>query len=318
MLPLTWAGPASAFTTKVVATDQTDAHLLDPWGLAASSGSPWWVANAGSGTTTLYAGDGTPSALVVANPGMPTGTVFNGTGGFLVFSSPATFIFANRDGTIRAWASSAGTSAVTLVNESGIASYTGLTIDATSSGNDLLATDFQSAFVAVFDDEFHAQSPGRFTDPALPAGYAPFNVRDLGGTIFVSYAQRGASGEVVAGRGKGVVAAFDPDGAFLHQVASGGPLNAPWGMALAPKGFAPFGGDLLVANSGNGQIHAYRWNGTTYKHDGVVQAAGGKALRIAGLHGIEFGNGGNAGPTKRLYFTAGPGGGGRLGFLKPA
>jgi uncharacterized protein (TIGR03118 family) len=318
-----WAGPANAattnaFTAKVVATNASDANLVDPWGLAASTGSPWWVANAGSDTTTLYTADGTPNALVIANPGMPTGTVFNGTGGFQMLGTPATFIFANRDGTIRAWAPTAGTNVLTTVNKTGSASYTGVTIDASSTGTILLAANFLSGLIDGFDDGFHQETLTGFIDPVLPAGYAPFNVRRLGGTVFVSYAERGTSGEVVIGKGKGVVAAYDPNGGFLTQVASGGPLNAPWGMALAPNRFAPFGGDLLVANSGNGQIHAYRWNGQAYTHDGVVRGANGKPLRIAGLHGIEFGNGGNAGPKTRLSFTAGPNGGGELGFLKPA
>lgn len=324
VLALVVASPANAaagnaFTTKVAASNSTDANLVDPWGLAASSTSPWWVANGGSGTATIYAADGTPNALVVATPGTPMGVVFNDTGRFIVNASPATFIFGDRDGTIRAWVPTAGTSAVTMLNDTGFAAYTGITLEASAAGATLLAADFRNAMIVPIDDGFHHTTlAGGFVDPTLPSGYAPFGVRNIGGTVFVSYAVRSASGDAVPGKGNGVVAAFDTGGHFLREIASGGPLNAPWGMTVAPKGFAPFGGDLLIANTGNGQIHAYRWNGAAYTHDGVLQAAGGKPLKIAGLHGIEFGNGGNAGPKGRLYFTAGPGGGGRLGFLKPA
>jgi uncharacterized protein (TIGR03118 family) len=315
----------NAYAVKVVAADRSgtaphvDANLVNPWGLAASSGSPWWVANAGTNTTSLYAADGTPNALIVSNPGTPAGIVFNNTSGFAAAGAQTLFIFANRDATIRAWAPAFGTSVATAAN--GFGSHTGLAIDPAASGPLLVVANFGDGSVDTYNSEYGLFFAGLFVDPTLPSGYAPYNVQNLGGTIFIAYAQRSSGGAVVPGAGHGIVAAFGTDGQFQRVVANaGGPLNAPWGMAMAPASFGAFAGDLLVANSGNGQIHAYRWTGTAYKHAGVLRDAGGAALKIPGLHGIAFGNGGTAGPTGRLYFTAGPGKGahGQLGFVKPA
>jgi uncharacterized protein (TIGR03118 family) len=312
----------NVYAVKVVAADagaapHTDANLVNPWGLAASSGSPWWVANQGTNTTSLYAADGTPNALVVSNPGTPAGIVFNNTSAFVINGLATQFIFADRNATIRAYSSSFGTSTVTTAFGTG--SFTGLAIVA---GPSLVVANFGDGVVAGFDSSFHAMSLGsKFVDPTLPAGYAPYNVQNLGGTIFIAFAQRSTAGAVVVGRGLGIVAAFDSQGNFLRVVAkNGAALNAPWGMALAPASFGLFAGDLLVANTGNGQIHAYRLTGGIYKHDGVLRLADGTPLKVPAIHGIAFGNGGTAGPAGRLYFTAGPGKGahGQLGYISPA
>jgi uncharacterized protein (TIGR03118 family) len=157
--------------------------------------------------------------------------------------------------------------------------------------------------VDVWDGNF-AQIFGGFVDPTLPSGYAPFNVQNIGGNIFVAYAQQDALKEdEVAGPGFGYVSMFDPLGAFLGRFASGGALNAPWGLALAPSAFGAFGGDLLVGNFGDGRINAF--DPVTGLFEGALAQADGTPLEIDGLWGLRFGNGGTGGDPNTLYFTAG-------------
>jgi len=319
------AATLNSYSIKKATADQSgkaphvDANLVDPWGLAASTGSPWWVANAGTGTSAVYAADGTPSALVVAAPTSPTGIVFNGGSGFVAGNGTrALFLYCTLDGSIRAWNSAMGTTSE-IVALGTPAVYTGLAIDSTSHGDYLLAANFLTGAVEVFDTNFEqTHLTGAFVDPNLPAGYAPFGIASIGGSIFVTYALQSVSGLDAPGAGHGVVAAYDSDGALLATVATAGPLNSPWGLAKAPKSFGRFGGDLLVGNSGNGRINAYRWTGSQYVHHGLLRLSDGTPLAVSGLHGLAFGNGGNAGPKSRLYFAAGPGKGahGRLGWIR--
>jgi uncharacterized protein (TIGR03118 family) len=294
-----------------------DSHLVNGWGITAGPTTPWWVANNGTDTSSLYRGDGTIQALVVAVPGGPTGTVFNGTTSFVVSSGTASgaarFIFANEDGEIRGWnpAVPAAGSTVTEVGaaaEDG-ASYKGLAIGSVGSANYLYAADFHNAKVDVFDGAFDLQTwAGAFVDPGIPAGYAPFGIQNLNGTIFVTYAKQDAdAGDEVAGEGFGFVSAFGTDGSFQGRVASGGALNAPWGLAWAPaSGFGRFSGDLLVGNFGDGRINAYAWTPGGWEARGHLKTANRHPLVIDGLWGIGFGNGAASGPTTTLYFAAGP------------
>jgi uncharacterized protein (TIGR03118 family) len=185
--------------------------------------------------------------------------------------------------------------------------YKGLAIADTAAGPRLYAADFHNARVDVFNGSF-GLVPGGFVDPALPAGYAPFNVQTIGDRVFVAYAKQDEDAEdEVAGQGTGFVAAYDLAGNLLERVAQHGQLNAPWGLALAPNGFGRFAGDLLVGNFGDGQINAYEElpNGR-FAHRGELRGSDGKPLAIDGLWALRFGNGGNAGPTDTLFFTAGP------------
>ncbi|MFL6261317.1 MAG: TIGR03118 family protein [Thermoanaerobaculia bacterium] len=293
-----------------VPAEHVDPDLVNGWGLAASAAGPWWVNAADSGKSLLYNGEGVKNALVVAVPGAPTGIVFNGGSSFVIPSvGPARFLFASEDGTISAWSPSLApnTQAVVVVDRSAAgASYKGLAIDSTSAGTRLYAADFHNARVDVFDGSFApVTAAGAFTDPGLPAGYAPFGIQTLAGSVFVAYAKQDEEGEEeVAGEGLGVIDKYDLAGRLLARVATGGALNAPWGMALAPAGFGRFSGKLLVGNFGNGRINVF--DPVTFEPKGHLKGTNGKAIVIDGLWGIAFGNGGTAGPKTTLFFAAGP------------
>ncbi len=285
----------------------TDALLKNPWGISFSATSPFWIANAGSGTSTLYAGhdasDFMKNALEVAVPPAPTGTVFNGTTDFVLSNGqPGRFLFDGLDGSIFGW--NGGTAAEREVTVTG-AVYTGLALGSSDLGNVLYAANVTQGTIDVFDTTFTHINPSpqffAFSDPNLPAGltpYKPFNIENLGGTLYVTYRN---SADPEHG---GIVDAFDQNGNFLRRVVSGG-VNAPWGMALAPEGFGDFGGALLVGNFGlgDGQINAFDPN--TGQFLGYVTDANGVPLAIEGLWALAFGNGGSGGDPNTLYFTAG-------------
>ena len=232
-------------------------------------------------------------------------------------SGPALFLFASEDGKIRGWnpnvpsTSPPSTKAFVVVDRTGAgAVYKGLAIASSGGNNYLYATDFNNGRVDVFDGSFNRQQwMGAFTDPTLPSDYAPFGIQAANGMIFVTFAKQDPnSTDELHGRHFGYVDAFATDGAWIARVASGGPLNAPWGIAWAPDNFGQFSGDLLIGNFGSGRIDAYRLTGSGWMFDGTVKNAQGRAITIDGLWGLAFGNGGAAGPTNSLYFTAGPDG----------
>jgi uncharacterized protein (TIGR03118 family) len=298
------------------AAPTTDSNLVNAWGLTASSTSPWWVADNGTDRSTLYNGNsGAIVPLVVQVGGGPTGAVFNGTASFVVqsgaVSGPARFIFASEDGTIRGWnpAVSPTVAQVAVDRSSAGAIYKGLAIAQTASGPQLYAADFHNAQVDVFGGSWNlVGGAGSFVDPSLPAGYAPFGIQTIGSRVFVSYAKQDEEAEdEIAGQGLGFVDVYDTAGDLLGRVAQHGQLNAPWGLAVAPASFGRFGGDLLVGNFGDGEINAYEELGNgQFEHRGELRGADGKTLAIDGLWALEFGNGGQAGPTGTLFFTAGP------------
>lgn len=303
----------------------TDPNLIDPWGIANSATSPYWISDQGTDKSTLYNGAGTPSATVVTIPpvGMPSGptgmiAVPSGTTGFVVPGTTTTahFIFSTLDGTIAAWAS--GSTAVTAATIPA-ASFTGLAFANNGSANYLYTSNFVSGgSIMVFDFTFHPTSlAGSFTDPGLPANYAPFNIQLLGSSLYVTYAQVGAPGGAVVGAGLGYVDAFDVNGNFLQRLTSNGPLNAPWGITMSPAGFTAFPSALLVGNFGNGQINAF--NPTTGSFLGAVSDSEGRPLVNAGLWALEFGNGNTGSSPTTLYFTAGINGGndGLFGAITP-
>jgi uncharacterized protein (TIGR03118 family) len=295
-----------------------DPNLINAWGLVAGPSSPWWVADNETSVSTLYTGDGTPLSLIVLVAGNPTGAVFNGGPGFIVTdgtnSGPSVFMFATESGTILGWNPSVppppfSTQAFVVADRSGVgAKYKGLAIASTPDGDFIYATDFHNARVDVFDSDFNLVSaPGAFVDPKLPAGFAPFGIREIGGAVFVTYAKQDADQEDdVAGQGLGFVDMFDTGGGFLGRVATRGQLNSPWGLALAPESFGRFGGDLLVGNFGDGHINAYELSHGAYHHRGELRGPDQKKLAIDGLWALSFGNGAAAGSTDTLFFTAGP------------
>ena len=302
-----------------VPADRTDPNLVNGWGLTAGPTTPWWVADNGTDVSTLYQGDGTPASLVVSVPGAPTGAVFNGGSGFVVSSGhtsgPARFIFATESGTILGWSPAVpppapATAAIVGADRSHVgAIYKGLAIASTGHGDLLYATDFHNARVDVFDSSFDLVTPpGSFVDPGLPRGFGPFGIQNIGGNIFVTYAKQDEDAEDdVAGHGLGFIDMFDTSGHFIQRVASRGPLNAPWGLALAPTGFGHAAGDLIVGNFGDGLLHAYRPTASgPFEGQGALLGPDHHAIQIDGLWGIGFGNGSASGPTTTLYFAAGP------------
>jgi len=304
---------------------RTDSHLVNPWGIASSASSPFWVADNHTGVSTLYDSSGAPQSLVVTVPpapsapagtdGSPTGIVFNGSTDFEVSSgSPARFIFATEDGTISGWAPSSGTAAVVKVDNSPSgAVYKGLATGNNGTSNFLYATNFHANSVNVFDATYApATLAGSFSDPTVPMGFAPFNIQNIGGVLYVTYALQDADRhDDVPGPGNGFINKFDLNGNLLGRFASNGTLNSPWGVVLAPAGFGEFGGDLLVGNFGDGRINAF--DPVSGAFLGQMKDGSGNPITIRGLWGLRFGNGGNGGDPNTLYFAAGiPGPSGML------
>lgn len=273
----------------------------------------FWINDNHSGFSTVYNSDGSLVSTVAGvppagggkPPGSPTGIVYNGSTNFQVAPGlPARFIFATEDGTISGW--NAGTNAVLKVDRSAEHSvYKGLAIANLNGTNFLYAADFFNNSVDVFDDHFNRiEAQDQFVDPALPIGFAPFGIRAIAGLIYVTYARQDADKQDdVAGAGNGIVNVFLRDGQFVRRFASGGLLNSPWGIAMAPAGFGTFGGALLIGNFGDGTIQAF--NPSTGRLLGRLLDAEGFPIRIEGLWDLAFGNGGRAGDTGRLYFVAG-------------
>jgi uncharacterized protein (TIGR03118 family) len=288
----------------------TDPNLVNPWGLSASPTSPLWVADNGTDKSTLYSGGVRRSVPMIVplvvdiTGGAPTGTVFNPTSGFPVNNAPAKFIFDSEAGTITAW--NAGTTAQTVVPNTTGAIYKGLAIAGKGKDALLYAADFHNAKIDVFDEAFaKVTAPGGFVDPNLPAGFAPFNVQEIAGRIVVAYAKQDADAEdEVAGAGLGYVDVFDTSGHLLRRLISQGNLNAPWGLALAPRHFGAFSGDLLVGNFGDGAIDAY--DPRTGQLQGPLMNKDGNPIKINGLWALRFGNGTFGTPTT-LIFSAGIG-----------
>jgi uncharacterized protein (TIGR03118 family) len=319
-----------------------DPNLLNSWGLAFTPASPLWVADNNSGVATLYSispggSTATKVPLTVTVPGgrastndgsSPTGQVFNPTTGFVVTtpgvgSGPALFIFSSESGQISAWNPAAdpvsgGASTATLEHSSPTAVYKGLAIATTDDGTFLYATNFHDGTVDVFNSNFQlVPSAGGFTDPNLPPGYAPFGIQNINGLIYVSYAlQNAAKHDDVAGTGHGFIDIYTSNGFLLQRLVTRVDLDSPWGMAVAPTGFGPFGGDLLVGNFGNGEIHAFGlFSGVPL---GTLRTPDHQPIQIDGLWGLKFGTA-TTGGTGTLLFSSGPNGeaDGLVGAINP-
>jgi uncharacterized protein (TIGR03118 family) len=303
---------ADSFTQTNLVSDipglaaNTDPNLKNPWGVAFSATSPFWTSDQRTGLSTLYNAAGVPQALVVTIPGSatppsgPTGMVFsNQAGSFLVNGNPATFIFDTLNGTLAGW--NGGTTAVQMAATTG-AIYTGLA-SASAGGSNFLyaANSAPGGQINVFNSAWApVASPGGFTDPNLPAGLVPFNIQNIGGNLYVTYAQLGPGGTPLPG---GVVDEYDANGSFLKRIATGGPLSAPWGIVLAPSSFGSFSNDLLIGNFGNGEILAY--DATTDLFLGTVNGANGQPLINDHLWALETRAGVNGFDPNAVYFAAG-------------
>ncbi len=297
--------------TNLDSNQAKTAKFMDPlqvngWGLARSSGSPFWVSDQGSGWSTIYTGKGVKQGLEVlipsatgAGPGQPTGIVANGSSDFQIGGQDSHFLFATLDGTISGWAPGTNPNdAIIVVNNSASGSmFTGLAVTNRPSGNLLYAADLANNVVDVYDGSFTLVNS--FTDSTLPAGNVPFGIQDIGGLVYVAFAQADESPG-------GYIDIFREDGTFVKTLAAGKPLNQPWGFAVAPKNFGPLSNTLLVSNNTNsGTINGF--NLETGQFVGTVEDTNGKDIVINQLWGIEFGGGAaNNGKTNQLFFTAGP------------
>ncbi|HET8951672.1 MAG TPA: TIGR03118 family protein [Solirubrobacteraceae bacterium] len=291
----------------------TDPNLVNAWGLSFGPNTPAWVADNGTGLSTLYSGASasvkgvTTVPLVVKIPqGAPTGTVFNGGAGFKIDGSPSAFLFSSEAGVISGWNPAFGTDARVGASAMG-AVYKGLAIASTPEGQRLYATDFHGNRVDVWNDTFApAGKPGAFTDPNVPKGFAPFGIQTVGGRIVVTYAKQDADAmDDVHGAGLGFVDLYDTSGTLIKRLVSRGPLNAPWGIAQAPKHFGKASKDLLIGNFGDGRINAF--NPKNGRFEGALRKGKrGPRVTIDGLWALEFGNG-TIGTPQTLLFTAGPG-----------
>jgi uncharacterized protein (TIGR03118 family) len=296
----------------------TDSNLLNPWGMAAGPNTPVWVSDNGADVATLYQG-GLKKMPVSAVPlvvnipgGEPTGQVFNPTDGFVVHSGmssgPAAFIFASESGNITGWnrnvppppPSNQAQPAASTPD----AVYKGLAMASSGGKQYLYATDFHHNRIDVFDSSFMpATLSGSFTDPGLPAHFAPFGIQAFGNFLVVTYAMQDADAhDDVAGPGNGFVDVFRSNGDFVRRLISRGALNSPWGLAIAPSGFGEFSHALLVGNFGDGTIHAY--SPFSGRFLGTLEGKHGMPLQNDGLWGLRFGNGVAASP-RTLLFTAG-------------
>ena len=318
-----------------------DPNLVNPWGISRSSASPWWVSDNNAGDSTLYSGTGqiipiNGNGIVTIPPpkgapagfiSSPTGTAFNGSTEFVLpmpNGKPAAFIFATEDGTISGW--NGGPSAFLAVdnNDNGSSNgavYKGLTTADLNGQRFLYVTNFRTGHVEVYDTNFNrvkltdeAFDPGSDGDhdgddgpgkERIPAGFAPFNIQNIGGSLFVTYAKQDASRhDDVGGAGNGYVEIFTPAGKYIGHLEHGEWLNSPWGVVWTPRDFGLFSNTILVGNFKSGWIAAF--NGFSHKFIGFLKNPDDSLLTIDGLWSLAFGNGASAGPSTTLYFTAGP------------
>ncbi|MCF6402631.1 TIGR03118 family protein [Chitinophaga filiformis] len=286
---------------------QVDANLINPWGIAVNPAGAIWVTNNGTGLSTVYDKSGAilQSPVSIGAPGSstggrPTGIVYNGTSDFMVGGAPAKFIFNTEDGLILAWA--AGAVATTVADRSAAhAVYKGLELAKDGAANFLYAANFYAGTIDVFDKDFNMVTGKPFVDPTMPAGYAPFNIRSIGGNLYVTYAKQDAVKEDdVKGEGNGYVSIFKPDGSFVKRFASQGALNAPWGIVAAADGFWEVNNTIIIGNFGDGKINVYDQDGAFL---GQLKK-GDNPIVIDGLWALE-----NipSTPSTQLFYVAGPG-----------
>src|ERR1700736_3536988 len=292
----------------------TDSQLLNPWGISSLSGQDFWIANNNGGTSTLYDGQGNKNTGLVVTipgasrnpngnctPGCPTGNVSNGNG---IYFSGGQFIFDTEDGLVASWTGTSNAATVVFDNSASGAVYKGLAL---LNSTFLLAANFNSGKIDVLDRNFNLTSlGGSFTDPNLPAGFAPHGIHVINNHVYVAYAmQDGPKHDSQPGAGLGQVDIFDTNGNFVSTfVAAGGRLNAPWGVVATPPTFGTFPNAILIGNFGDGTINAFD---TTGKFLGQLNDSSNHALVNPGLWDMVFGGGGASGDPGTLYLTAGGG-----------
>jgi len=322
-----WIGAQNYIPRNLVSdlpgqAQRIDPNLKNPWGITFAPTGPFWISDQKTGVSTVYNAQGEsfpitgplvvsipgPGASSMNNPGKPTGIVFHSGSGFEVAPGrPALFIFAGVDGVLSGWNPQVEQrKAILKVDRNGMAAYTGLAIGSSGTNQYLYAANFFAGTVEVFDSNWApaTMSPGAFTDPTVPPGFAPFNVQSIDGNIWVAYAlQNGERNEDVRGIGNGYIRVFSPDGMLIKRFASQGKLNSPWAMAVAPVNFGQYSDKLLVGNFGDGRINAY--DRQTGEFLGQLNMMNGQPIEIEGLWGLVFGNGNQGAEAGILYYTAG-------------
>ena len=299
--------------------DHQDPLLVNPWGIVHGPTSPWWVSDNGTGVSTLYTADGASVAMLpkvnIPGPGntgsgTPTGTVFNGTTDFVYKGNMTLFLFATEDGTVAVWPAGNGINAQIAIDSSKSAAgavYKGIAIGQQGGLNRIYLANFHTGVVEVYDANFQPVSmpAGAFTDPTIPAGFAPFNVLNIDGNLFVSFAMQKQPDrkDEADGPGLGYVDVFDGSGVLLKRLEHGKWMNAPWGMVHAPANFDKWSNRLLIGQFGSGQIATFDANSGEF--EGLLRGPKGKPININGLWGLDFGNDAAAGPSNTLFFAAG-------------
>src|ERR1700751_4338979 len=329
--------------TVTEGTNPADPDLKNVWGISRGSTSPWWVSDNTAGVSTLYNGSGVKQPLTVTIPhtaqtttASPTGQVFNGSTDFAVASgNPAMFIFVSLDGTISAWNPSVNpTNAIQKVPGSTTSVLTGVTIAEVEGQRFLYVADLEAGEIKVYDTNFNLVEAGRngfgdkhggrgFEDAQVPKGFAPFNVQNIGGNLYVAYAKQNQTKTFLDfGAGLGFVDVFSPSGTLLVRLQHGAWFNAPWGLTLAPADFGPFSHKLIVGQFGSGEILAF--DAITGQFEGKFTDQNNKVITIDGLWALQFGDGVPTSdpsnqPDNALFFSAGPNKGqnGLFGTLTP-
>jgi uncharacterized protein (TIGR03118 family) len=295
----------------------TDPKLLNAWGLALNpTAALFWISENHSGQAVVYAPTGGAAKLEVRIPGpadtdggftsSPTGQVFNPTAADFMGDK---FIVDSEDGTILGWQTQ-GDPFVLRVDNSADSGYKGLALIKNGANAELVATNFHKGTVDVFDKDYKAVNNPGFVDagsPALPSGYAPFNAAQFGDNVYITYALQDADkADDTSGPGHGYISVFKTNGTFVKRLVSGGELNSPWGMEVAPANWGAFAGDLLVGNFGNGAVHAYDLSTGALR--GELTTSSGP-LSISGLWALGIGpNTSTTDYTNTVFFTAGPNG----------
>ena len=290
-----------------------DANLKNAWGVAIGPTGTFWIASNHGNVSTVYDNAGMQMLAAVTIPskdaetgGAPTGVVYNSTADFAIPANgqPAKFIFAGEDGIIAAWNS--GAAAIKVADRSATgAIYKGLATGSVGVNNYIYAANFKAKKIDVFDKDFTHVTTMAFTDPAMPNDYGPFNVQNIGGLLYVTYAKPQAPDYVddQAGQGNGYVDVFNTDGSLVRRFASQGSLNSPWGIVKAPAGFGQSANDILVGNFGDGKISAFSSDGV---FTGQIKDKDDQLTSIEGLWALFFFTNPAFGDVNKLYFTAGP------------
>ena len=285
---------------------KVDPNLVNAWGMAVGPTGAFWISSTEKDLTTIYDRLGATLHDPIEVEGEPTGVIYNSTTDFVIpgTSMVSQFIYVGEEGTVQAWNS--GDAAIEVVDNSGEgAVYKGVAMASTGGNNFLYVANFSEGEIEVFDKNFNYVDDMEFEDSSIPVGFAPFNVQNIGGKLYVMYAKQSADKyDDVPGAGNGYVNIFNPDGTFVKRFASQGTLNSPWGIAKAPDGFDQGSDAILIGNFGDGRINVFNKDG-----DYLGQLKDGDAtISIEGLWGLLFPSNGNpTGDQNQLFFTAGPG-----------